>query len=201
MELLGVIMPTSKTYYSLAGLVITAYLLSACSKQISVDDEGGVTTQQDSLVIQETTYEKDQTKFLFRKNRVTKTAEVEMTHAVTDADEYSEFFGEQMTTAPFLINMICGIMNQAFYNPDYAQTLAEDNKEAVDNLKNDSEIKNALADYTVSNYKLNFIDAENQQAIASCQATQLGFENIQFSVQRDYSEHASFMGIEIGKTE
>lgn len=185
----------------ITALAITAVTLSACTKKVTVDEDGGVTTQQDSLVVQETTYEKDQTKFLFRKNRVNKTAEVEMTHAVADEDEFTDFMGDKVTMAPFLINMFCGMMNQAFYNPDYAESVSEDSKEAIDNLKNDSEIQNNLADYTVTNYKLSFVDAETQEGIATCQAQEKGFENISFDVQRDYSEYGSFMGMEIGKVE
>lgn len=187
---------------TLIALGLTTGLLSACNRQISVDEEGGVTTKQDTLIVEETTYEKDQTKFVFRKNRVNKTAEVAMTHAVTDSDEFSEFMGEQVTTAPFLINMFCSIMNQAFYDPDSLATATDSADTSVGSeFKNDSELKQNLAEYTVTNYQLNFVDAETQEPIASCQATEKGFENIKFDVQRDYSGYGSFFGMEIGKVE
>lgn len=167
------------------------------SSKVEVDTEGGVTTKKDALVAQEVSYEKDGTVFRFTKNRVSKTAGIDIQYGLADKDEFSDFLGSKVTTAPFMINLLCGALNQAFFDPEKARQDLQDASEAA-NLTEDSEFKNALEGYTVTGFRMEFKDKESNETIASCQSRQKGFESITFTASRDYSQYDSFFGQKIG---
>lgn len=167
------------------------------TNKVEVDKEGGVTTKKDALVAQEVSYEKDGTVFKFTKNRVNRTALINMQYPIADKDEYSDFMGTQVTMAPFMVNLLCGMLNQAFYDPQALQKASKDASQAA-KITEDSEFKNALEGYKVAEFKIDFKDKETNEPIASCQSGQKGFENIKFTVVRDYSKVASFFGQQIG---
>lgn len=167
------------------------------TSKVEVDKEGGVTTKKDALVAQEVSYEKDGTVFKFTKNRVNRTAIISMIYPLADKDEYSDFMGTQVTMAPFMVNLLCGMLNQAFYDPEALQEASKDASQAA-KITEDSEFKNALEGYRVSEFKIDFKDKETNEPIASCQSSQKGFENIKFTAVRDYSKVGSFFGQQIG---
>ncbi|SRR6266568_1230932 len=169
------------------------------SNRISVDKQGGVTLKKDDIVTQETSYVKDGNLFKFTKNRITKTATFDMVYTLADKDEFSDFMGTKVTTAPFLINLLCGTLNQSFFDPAalkaaMASSSADTSK--AGSVTDDNQFKNALTGYKVTDFSLDFKDKAGQ--IATCQSSQKGFENIKFTVVRDYSAYNSFLGQKIG---
>jgi hypothetical protein len=181
-------------------IIVAGILYYIFSNKVEVDKEGGVTTKKDALVIQEVSYEKDGTVFKFTKNRMNRTAIVNMRYALSDTDEFGDFMGSKVTMAPFMINYLCSVINQAFYEPQALQNDTKDASQAA-KLTDDSEFKNALGGYTVSEFKIDFVDKESSEAIASCQSARKGFENIKFTAVRDYSKYDSFFGQKIGVAE
>lgn len=167
------------------------------TSRVEVDKEGGVTTKKDALVAQEVSYEKDGNVFKFTKNRVNRTAIINMQYPLADKDEYSDFMGSQVTMTPFMVNMLCGLLNQAFYEPEKLQEATKESSQAA-SITEDDEFKNALDGYRVSEFRINFKDKETSEPIASCQSSQKGFENIKFTVTRDYSDTPSFFNQQIG---
>jgi hypothetical protein len=169
------------------------------SNRIEVDKQGGITLKKDDIVTQETSYEKDGNLFRFTKNRITKTASFDMVYNLADKDEFSDFMGTKITTVPFLVNFLCGTLNQAFFDPEALKAAIASNSAdttKATNITDDNQFKNALAGYKVSEFSLDFKDKAGQ--IATCQSTQKGFENIKFTVVRDFSSYDSFLGQKIG---
>lgn len=152
-------------------LIIAGIIFYIFSNKVAVDKEGGILTQKDAVVTQEVSYEKDGTLFKFSKNRLTKTATVEMEYGLTDSDEYTDFLGEQVTMAPFFINLFCGVFNQAMFDPEALEELSEDEEEAK-NITEDQQFKNALEGYKISQFRIQYKDSESDENIASCESTQ-----------------------------
>lgn len=175
---------------------IVYYILS---NKVEVDDEGGVLTKKDAVVAQEVSYEKDGTLFKFTKNRLSKTANVEMTYSIADDEEFTDFLGTEVTMTPFFINLLCSIVNTSLFDPESLEESSDENQEEdVENVTEDAEFKNALEGYSVTEFKIGFKDKETDEQIATCQSNQKGFENIKFNATRDYSEYSSFFGHQIG---
>ena len=126
------------------------------------------------------------------KNKLTKTAEVKITMSLNDSDEYPEFFGENISLAPFLINVACGLFSVAFFNESI---LAELQKEG--NLTIDTKEERPLEGYTVIKSYLEFTDFEEKKKIADCTTTGPAWENIKFNVYREYN--STFFGVKIGE--
>lgn len=174
-----------------------AYLIF--SNKIEIDKQGGVTLKKDDIVTQETSYIKDGNLFKFTKNRITKTATFDMVYTLADKDEFSDFMGTKVTTAPFLINLLCGTLNKSFFDPAALQAASASSSadtSKASNVTDDNQFKNALTGYKVTEFSLDFKDKAGE--IASCQSNQKGFENIKFTVVRDYSAYNSFLGQKIG---
>lgn len=183
----------------LLALIGGAYYI--LSNRIEIDKQGGITMKKDDIVTQQTSYEKDGNVFTFTKNRITKTASVSMVYTLADKDQFSDFMGTKVTTAPFLINFLCGTLNQAFFDPEALKAAEASSSADATNPKdvtNDDQFKNALAGYKVTQYSIDFKDKTTNGQIAICQSTQKGFEYIKFTVVKDYSAYDSFFGQKIG---
>ncbi len=180
-------------------LVIGGIAYYIFSNKVVIDEEGGVLTQQDAVITQETSYEKDGNVFKFKKNKVTKTAELEISYGISNEDEFVDFFGEKVTMMPFFINLTCGIINTGFFDPERLEEWDNDQVEDVEALTENNDFKNALEGYKVSSFKLEYKNSESGDLIATCQSNQKGFENINFVTYRDYSEYGSFLGHKIGE--
>lgn len=187
------------------GIVIMVLLLggiaySVLSRQVTVDEEGGVTTKKDTVVTQEASYVKDGNTFKFTKNRVTRTAEVDVEYGIADSEEYVDFLGEQVTMAPFFVNLICSTFNAALFDPESLKEASESaaTEDQPDDVTQDEEFKNALEGYKVANFQMNFVDAESKEKIADCESSQKGFESIKFAAHRDYTQTSSMFGHQIG---
>jgi hypothetical protein len=193
-----------KKYYlivAVALLLVGGIAYYIFSNKVEVDKEGGVLTKKDAIITQQTSYEKDGTLFKFTKNRISKTANVEMQYGISDKDEFTDFMGEKITIAPFLINFLCATLNTAFYDPESlkdATSSAQANEDKAKNITEDSQFKSSLEGYKITDFKLEFKDKESNEQIASCQSYQKGFGNIKFVTVRDYSGYSSFLGQKIG---
>ncbi len=176
--------------------VIVYYIFS---NKIEVDKDGGVTTKKDVIVNQEVSYEKDGNLFKFVKNRLNRTVGIEVNYNIDDKAEFTDFLGQKMTMAPFLINMLCGLFNQGSFDPESLKEASKSaDTEKSKNLTEDDQFKNALDGYKVADFKIEFKDKESGDDIAACQSNQKGFENIKFTTTRDYSGYGSFLGSKIG---
>lgn len=129
------------------------------------------------------------------KNKLTRTAEVKMTMKLNDSGEYGDFMGEQVATAPLMINMVCNLFAVAFFNRSALTELQESGNITIESEEDNP--LNALEGYTVTKTSLDFIDYEDNSKIADCTATGGLWEDIKFNAYRKYE--SSFFGIEIGK--
>lgn len=177
-------------------LGVGAFAYSILTAQTTIDKDGGVTTKKDAIIIQEISYGKDGMHFTFTKNRLTKTADVAIIYGIVDKDEYMDFLGENVTNAPFTVNLLCGLLNQAFFDPEGLQAATEE--EQGKNPTQDKKFKENLGDYKVKQFTMQFIDQESKEKIATCKSTQKGFDNIAFSADRDYTGVSSMFGHQIG---
>ncbi|MBD3365900.1 DUF4352 domain-containing protein [candidate division WWE3 bacterium] len=176
-------------------LLGTAWLIFRPKAQI--DEEGGTRTKKEKIVTDEISYEKGDTKVTVVRNKVTKSADISTDLPVADDDEYTEFLGETVTTAPFLVNLTCSAFNEGFFAEE--SNLSEDQKEIVENFKEGEDYESYLSGYSIEHFTINFNDEETGEKIAKCSSNKAGFENIAFEVFRDYSEYGSFLGMKIGE--
>lgn len=193
--------------------VIAVLFLVGCSNQQDVSDtdkevimdEGKETQKQElstkekeelveekGIITDKLKFGDDKTSGEIIKNKITKTAEVKMSMSLNDSEEYTEFFGEQLSMAPFTINMACGLFAVAFFNQSALAELQEGG-----NLTIEAEEENPLDGYKVTKSYLEFIDFEEKTKIADCTATGPSWDNIRFNAYRKYE--SSFFGMQIGE--
>jgi len=193
-----------KKYYlvALALLIAGGIAYYIFSNRVELDKEGGILVKKDAIITQQVSYEKDGILFKFTKNRITKTASMDMVYSLADKDEFTDFMGSKLTTAPFLINFLCGTLNTGFFDPEKLKEASD--SASTDKIKDpteDNQFKNYLEGYKVSDFKIEFKDKESNEQIATCQSNKKGFENIKFVTIRDYSGYDSFFGQKIGVTQ
>lgn len=126
------------------------------------------------------------------KNKLTKTATIRMSINVNDTEEYAEFFGEQISSVPFLVNTACSLFAVAFFDPDALAELQEGG-----NLTTETKEDSILEGYKVSESSIRFLDEENNKLIAECTATGSEWEDIKFNAYREYEN--SLFGMKIGE--
>jgi len=156
-------------------------------KQDLIEDKGIIT---DKLKFSD-----DKTSGEITKNKLTKTAEVKMTMRLNDSEEYGDFMGEQVATAPFMINMACGLFAVAFFNQSALAELQDSGNMTIESEEDNT--LNALEGYTVTKSSLEFIDYEDKTKIADCTATGGSWDYIKFNAYRKYE--SSFFGMQIGE--
>jgi hypothetical protein len=182
---------------ALIGLV--AYLIWGRTK---VTEKDGVTqVEKDRIVTETVTYIRDDISYAITKNKITKTASVKISYPIPDDDEIVDFFGEKVTMVPFTVNFSCVIFNAAFFDIEgYNEIISSfGNEEASEEaITEDEEFLNKLGDYKVTEFYVDFFDAENQEKIAMCKSKEKGNENIKFEAFRDYADMKSFFGAQIG---
>ncbi|MBR9682148.1 MAG: hypothetical protein GOV02_00555 [Candidatus Aenigmarchaeota archaeon] len=106
------------------------------------------------------------------KNKVTKTAEIDMTMYMNDSTEEESMLGD-MSMMPTALNMTCYIFVSAFFNPD-----------AWDDAEMTSDTENKLEGYDVTRFEFNVVDEEDGNKISSCIATSK--DDVRFNMFRDY---------------
>lgn len=128
------------------------------------------------------------------KNKIAKTATVEMSFYINDSDEYVDFLGERMTAIPSQINIMCGLLAVAFFNQTALQELQSSGDITTENKE-----ENILEGYTAKSASLVFFDRETNEKIAECISTGPMWDDIKFNAYRDYSNVGSLLGEKIGE--
>jgi len=182
-----------KIYYISPLLLIL--LLVGCSKVEQT--ESGLKITDNKILTDNVSYVDGDSEITIHRNKAIKKASVSMNYKIKDEDEYGDFLGQKMTFTPFLINITCAMFNTAIFNPE----ALEETRENDDSEINDNKMNSYLEGYETNKISINFIDAEDNKPIASCESVQAGNENINFDISRDYSEIGSMFGAEIGKYE
>jgi hypothetical protein len=175
-----------------AGLFLVAILaLSGCSKIEKT--ENGVKTTDNKIVTDDVSYIEKDSEITIHRNKITKTATIDITYKIKNEDEYSDFLGTKVTMVPMLFNLTCSALTTGIFQPEQTAQAT-----STDGTKVDEKMKNYLTGYTPKKLSLNFIDAEDNQNIASCESEQAGNQNIKVNITRDYKDVGSFMGVKIG---
>ena len=120
------------------------------------------------------------------KNKITKTARVEMSIYLEDDEEYAEIFDEKVAMAPFLIEMSCGFITLAFFNATALEEAFREGNLTLESSTEDEE--NPLEGYTVEKVHIEFFDFEDKTKIAECTATGLTEKDTQIKFFREYEE-------------
>jgi hypothetical protein len=155
-----------------------------------------VAISSDKIVTDDVSYIKDNSEFKISRNKLTKNAQVEVGWKIKDDEEYIDWIGGKVTAAPFLINYACALFTASVYDPESLKDLKTENQQQP--AEQDAELKNHLQGYTTNNLKINFLDAETSENIATCESTQAGSQNIKFTVNRTYDGMGSMFGSKIG---
>jgi len=114
---------------------------------------------------------------------------------INDTEEWVDFFGEQVTAVPFIVNYACGFLALAFFNESALNELQESGNVSIDKETE----KDPFGGYTFTKVSIIFKDKETDEKIAECIATGPNWGDISFKVYRDYSGKPSFFDMEIGK--
>jgi hypothetical protein len=147
--------------------------------------------------IQESSFEEDGAVVTILKNLDTNEAEVLVTMQLADNEEYVDFLGESIAGAPMAINLVCGLYQYMFFDQEGLADVIGESGGAIQ--EPDSELLKAeLGDANVTMYDITFLDTEDGETIATCNAIGAGSENITFEAMRDYPVESSLFGMEIG---
>ncbi|MBP9758986.1 hypothetical protein KBD45_04790 [Candidatus Dojkabacteria bacterium] len=175
-------------------IILLSLILGGCIKFVKEGSDGSITTKENKITNETVTYNKDNLSYVINKNLITKTADLKIAMTFTDKEEYTEFLGTQVTMAPFMINMMCNMMNKGFFDPESLNDDRGDNEQTV----KDPELTNYLEGYKINKYQIDFIDKETTESIASCESSKKGWENISFIVNKDYGSEPTLFGSKIG---
>jgi len=182
-----------KIYFTLS-ILLAVLFLGGCSKVEQT--ETGTKITENKIITDDVSYVDGDSEVTIHRNKATKNASVAMKYKIKDEDEFTDFFGQKVTSSPFLINLTCAMFNAAVFNPESLKDLQES-----DDTESENKMNSYLDGYTTNKISIEFIDAEDNQPIASCESEKAGNENIKFDVSRDYSDVGSMFGAEIGKYE
>lgn len=133
---------------------------------------------------------------VIKLNKLTKKAEVDFVIYLNDTEEWVEFFGENVTAAPFMVNTMCGILAVAFFNESALKEMSQSGNITTEQGPS---VLSFLEGYKVTQSKILFKDKETGENIAECIAVGPRWEDITFKAYRDYSGYPSLFGMEIGK--
>jgi len=179
----------------ITSLLLITLIFAGCSKKVEQTEDGTRITE-DKIVTDDVSYITEDSEVTIRRNKVTRIASIEMLYKIKDEDEYDDFFGEQMTMVPFLVNTSCALFTTAIFDPEAFADWEEDEK-----AQKDDEMDTYLDGYTTNKITLRFVDAESNEKIANCESTRNDFENIKFEIFKDYSDVSSFFGVKMGEYE
>lgn len=174
-------------------LIIGGIFLFGIPKKIE-EKEGGTTYKQEGLITESLYFDDSDMDGKIMKNKLTKTATVEINQYIDDETEYMDFLGEKVTGVPFIVNIGCGLFGLAFFNQSALADLQEEG-----NMTSEDNQQISLEDYTVKSASIIFLDKETNEKIAECTSTGPTWDDINFKAYRDYSDVGSFFGAEIGK--
>jgi hypothetical protein len=158
---------------------------------------GGEEMADETMNIEESTFEEDGAVVTIKKNVDTNEASVHVVMELADDEEYVDFLGDTLTAAPMAVNLACGLYQYAFFDEEGLAEVIAESGGAMQEPQNDA-LDAELGDATVILYELMFLDAEDGKTIATCSATGAGPENIEFNAMRDYPEGTSLFDMEIG---
>lgn len=183
--------------------VVTILIVYVLLTKTHVSEQGdGVVVSSENLIHETATYIDEGARYDINKNKLTRTAEVTVSRAVGDSDEYMDWLGQKSTAMPFTINLSCALFTAAFFDPDnFREAVKGLNQNGAESepITQDNEFAAKLEGFRITKFVAVFSDAETDENIASCSSTGKGNENISFEVLRDYSGVGSLFGSEIGK--
>lgn len=153
-------------------LLISVVLVSGCTQQTETMDDGTKVTTSSNMLTESLDFESEDITGSIIKNKITKTAEIDMTMYMDDTTEEESAFGDE-SMVPTMLNMTCYIFASAFLDPD-----------AWDDAEMTSDTENKLEGYDITRFEFEVVDKENGQKISKCVAT--SEDSVTFTMYRDY---------------
>jgi len=129
------------------------------------------------------------------KNKLTKTAKIEIKIYLNDSEEYDEIFEEKVSMAPLLINAFCELSADLFFNWEKLEKEISQGNLTIES--DEPKEENPLKGYKVDYVHAEFIDFEDKNKIAECTALGPKWNDIEFKVYRKYD--STFTGTQIGE--
>ena len=156
----------------LIGLLIVIVFVSGCTQQTETMDDGTKVTTSENMLTETMDFDSEDVTGSIVKNKITKTAEIDMTMYMNDSSEEEAVFGD-INMMPDMLNMTCYLFATVFFDAD---SMGEANMS--------SDTENALEGYDITRFELTVIDKENSQRISECVAT--SEDDVAFTMYRDY---------------
>ena len=153
-------------------LILSIVIISGCTHQTETMDDGTKVTMSENILTESIEFESEDVTGSVTKNKLTKTAEIEMTMYLNDTAEEESTFGDQ-SMIPWMLNFTCNIFAVAFFNADEW----EDANMTSDTI-------NKLEGYEITRFEFETLDKENGQKISDCVAT--SEDDVRFTMHRDY---------------
>ena len=156
----------------LIGLLIAIVFVSGCTQQTETMDDGTRVTTSDNMITETMNFDSEDVTGSIVKNKITKTAEIDMTMYMNDTSEEEAAFGE-MSMVPTMLNMTCYLFTAAFFDADSWNEA---------NMSSDTE--NKLEGYDITRFEFTVVDKEDRERISECIATSK--DDVEFTMYRDY---------------
>lgn len=193
------------------GIILMLVFVVGCSEPVQendnniqngnvIDEEGIIHTTTTTMKLEEDKGiftdtikfgEDDQFQGKVIKNKLSKTASIELKMFFSDDEEYFDIFGEKSTMVPTSVNLMCGLFSKAYFGNE-----SENNE--LTKMDKENNLVKLLEGYTVNKYEISFRDNETKEEIAKCVGNGAEWSDIKFYVYRDYSNVSSYMNQEIG---
>lgn len=183
-----------------AGLFILVILAVSfgCVEQeepVKKEESEEAVKEERGIITDKLTFKDEHASGKISKNKITKTATIDMTYFVNDTEEWTDFTAEKMTMVPFVVNFACLTMTTAFFNDTALEELQKSGNISIGEEREES----PLEGYKITRVSLVFKDKETNEEIADCTAMGSRWEDISFNAYRNYSGKPSYLGMEIGK--
>lgn len=156
----------------LTALLIAVVFVSGCTQQTGTTEDGTTVTVSENILTETMDFDSEEVTGSIVKNKLTKTAEIDMTMYMNDTAEEEAMFGE-MSMVPTMLNMTCYIFTMAFFDAD-----------AWDEANMSSDTENKLEGYDVTRFEFTVVDKEDRGKISECIATSK--DDVSFKMFRDY---------------
>ena len=137
-------------------VLLAIVFVSGCTQTTETTEEGTTITTQENLVTEKMTFEDEDVEGSITKNKLTKTAQIDMTMYVNDSTEEESSFGDT-SLMPWALNMTCHLFAEVFFNAD-----------AWEEANMTSETEMSLEGYDVTRFEFDVLDRETNEKISRC---------------------------------